>query len=299
MCIAGQYDHCRSFQLKFSANSASVIAIYGAWTVVFWLALMQATWLIGWGSQPVAALLNAAILTGIKCWIAKQSEDSENQKEALIRLLVLTGGRVRNLNKENAAILETDNLPLWVALQSEPDDWNDYFSGSGASQFWHKNFLQSVGAKARNSQLQDALEALDRGITAAATRVEGPQRPRVLLGLRKVLLHHAAERFRKGATKQPVALISTIRNLAGDMIEGSAIKIFLDLTAAEIGYKGYLSKYHITWDDIESWLKNSPPETLDDLQGETGNKARMEMPDILKEALENERTYRGGKRYGG
>jgi hypothetical protein len=285
--------------VKFSTENAFVVAIYGAWAVVFWLAVNQAAWLAGWGGQIIPTLWISGILTGFKYWFDRQALERENQQRALIRMLVLCGGKIRNVDPGTSMPMPDDNLPLWVALKANREDWKDYLSGGGGSQFWHESLLHSAGARARNKDLEAALETLDKGITAAAASVEGPQRPILLFDLRKVLLNHAAERFLAGATKQPTALITTVRNLSLDLAEGSAVGIFLDRVAAEIGYKGHLSTYPITWDDIASWLKRSPPTTLDDLTGEAGTKVRMEMPKTLKDALEHDRIYKGGKCYDG
>lgn len=285
--------------MKHYSESAVIVAIYLAWALVFWLAVSQVAELAAWGLQILPTLLIAGMLTGFKYWFDKQALERENQQRALIRLLTLCGGKIRNIEPETSMPILGDNLPLWVALRGNKEDWKDYLSGGGRSQFWHKILLHSAGARARNKDLEAALETLDKGITAAAASVEGPQRPILLFDLRKVLLNHAAERFLGGATKQPTALITTVRNLSLDLADGSAVGIFLDRVAAEIGYKGHLSTYRITWDDIASWLKRPSPDTLDDLNGEAGAKVRMEMPKILQDALEHDRIYKGGKRYDG
>jgi hypothetical protein len=272
------------------------------WAVIFWLAAKQAIWLTGWGPSGLAEGL-ALGLTALKYWVDRQSLETENQQRAAIRLLVLLRGKIRKISFDEEPKEDVD-LPLWTALQTTEDDWSSYISGikiisiSGTS-WWEDTVLYHAGAIAQNHALQRALETLDRAIIAAARTVGGHPAPGVIFGLRKVLLRHAAERFLDGATKQPIAQIMAIRSLSEEMNKESAVSIFLNRVAVQLGWEGHLSTYLMSWDDVISWLKNSPPEALDDLSKESGNKIRMQIPEVLRQAVEHDRIYKGGKTYDG
>lgn len=273
------------------------------WALIFWLAAKQAVWLIGAGPEGLAEGV-ALGLTFFKYWANTKSLEAENQQRAAIRLLVLLRGKIRLVRFDEEPKEDVD-LPLWTALHAKEDDWRSYISGSkitsiGFGPAWlDDTVLYQAGAVAENHKLQRALETLDSAILAAAKTVRGLPEPGVIFGLRKVLLQHAAERFLDGATKQPIAQILAIRSLSEEMAKGSAVSVFLDRVAVQLGYEAHLSTYLINWDDVVSWLRSSPPAVLGDLYGESGNQVRMQIPEVLREAMQHDRAFRGAKVYDG
>ena len=179
-------------------------------------------------------------------------------------------------------------------MQANKEDWQRYVADA---QTQSDSVIHHVGACARPHGLERSLELLDRAIAAAARSVQGNPAPSVIFGLRTVLLKHAAESFTGGATKAPTALISTIRHLSSEMSRESAVAIFLDRVAVHLGYRDEFGTYLVSWDDVVSWMRTSPPKEVEDLFGETGNTVKMQIPEVLRQAIELDRTFKDTKTY--
>lgn len=282
--------------LRLHGDTALTVAWYGGWFGVFWLACRQAIWLFGGSNDPLQSIGEGVALTFGKWALDSQSLKNENELRATLRALVLFGAKPRSVDRENPTPIEGDNLPLWIALGSSVD-LRSYLSGRAPENF--RGLIHSVGAYARDAELQRRLETLDCAILRAVKGVEGTSTPSVIFGLRKTLLEDAAARYRQGAT-HPTALVGRIRDLEAELPSRSAIGIFLDRLGIELGATKQSGDYDLTWEAFESWLKATPPSSIGDLLGENGRGVRMEMPETLRRALEQDREveqYKGGKTY--
>lgn len=289
-------------QMKYFQEESFLAVRYGAWFSIFWLAARQAIWLTGWSVNHAIILSFAGCFTAVKFHFDQQQLKDENEYRALLRLLTLLGARARPVDESNSAPRDGDNLALWISLRAENgDDWKTYLSGINHSPYStrYDDVLRKVGAYARNRSLHNYLESLDKAILVAAKTVDGHPKAGLVFGLRKILLNHATERYLQGAT-HPVALISCIRNIENELPSGSAVAIFLHRVVVELGFKEQTSAYLLDWLTVESWLKEIPPTSLDDMFGQTGKKVPIKIPAVLRKAFEEDREARmfeGGKTY--
>jgi hypothetical protein len=292
----------RSF--VFGGDAIVLMAVHGAWFSVFLLACRQASWLLDLGNNPVPPIAVAAGLTIGKFAIGRGALARENELRTALRMFILFGAKGRFLDKDDPIPVESDNLALWVALRAGSlDDWKSYVSGFPLSRLENDNIYKditfSIGAYARNHELQRRLELLDAAIVAAAKGVEGRPKPNCLLGLRQSLLNEAASRYLEGAT-HPNALLNFIGHTAEELPADSAIKVFLRKIAYELGSQRDTRLYHLTWEMLESWLTVVPPANISDLFGLEGMRVPMDIPDVLREALEHDReaeSLKGAKTY--
>lgn len=286
----------------FGGDTIFLIAVHGAWFAVFWLACRQASWLLDLGNDPLPPIGVAAGLTIGNFAISRRTLARENELRTALRMFILFGAKGRFLDKDNPIPVESDNLALWIALRADNlDDWKSYISGTPQSRLdnIYRDITFSVGAYARNRELQGRLEHLDTAIVAAAKGLEGKPKPSCLFGLRKVLLNEAASRYLEGAT-HPSALLNFIGHTAEELPAGSAVKVFLRKIAYELGSQRDTELYHLTWEALESWLTVVPPANISDLFGLEGKRVPMGIPDVLREALERDREaekFKGGKTY--